>query len=95
MTRKFLVVHGLVQNVGYRHFVWRTAQMCNIKGFVKNADDGSVQVLADGSDKDMAWFMDEIDIDIKDGAQVFKIDEDNEQLKKYAGKAYQDFKIES
>ena len=48
VTRK-LVVTGLVQGVWFRKFVSDAAKQLNINGWVRNADDGSVEILAQGS----------------------------------------------
>ena len=37
---------GLVQGVGYRYFVKRKADSLNLKGYVKNLYDGTVEVVA-------------------------------------------------
>lgn len=42
------VVHGLVQGVNYRYFVQRNAESLEISGYVRNLDDGSVEVVAEG-----------------------------------------------
>ena len=42
------VVHGQVQGVGFRDFVVRRAHSLNLRGYVRNARDGSVEVLAQG-----------------------------------------------
>ena len=41
-------VHGYVQGVGYRQFVARAARRLMLVGYVRNEDDGSVEVLAEG-----------------------------------------------
>ncbi len=46
-ARRFLV-HGRVQGVGYRAFVWREAARLGLAGWVRNRTDGSVEVLARG-----------------------------------------------
>ena len=94
MSRLFLIVHGAVQGVGYRHFVWRTASGLGIRGFVRNADDGSVEVLADADSERLKRFMQEINVDFQNGPQVFKIDIDNEALKKFEKKKLEGFVIE-
>ena len=48
VTRK-LVVIGLVQGVWFRKFVSDTAKQLNINGWVRNVNDGSVEILAQGS----------------------------------------------
>ena len=47
VARKFLV-GGDVQGVGYRFFAQRAAARHQIVGYVKNLDDGQVEVLAEG-----------------------------------------------
>jgi acylphosphatase len=41
-------VHGLVQGVGFRYFVRRQASALGLSGYVRNAADGSVEVVAEG-----------------------------------------------
>ncbi len=42
------IVHGRVQGVGYRYFVYSRALECSLKGFARNQWDGSVLVVAEG-----------------------------------------------
>ena len=46
-VRKYLIT-GKVQGVGYRYFATRVARDLNLKGWVKNLDDGRVEALASG-----------------------------------------------
>lgn len=41
-------VHGRVQGVGFRYFVIEQALTLGLRGYVRNARDGSVEVLALG-----------------------------------------------
>lgn len=41
-------VYGIVQGVGFRAFVQREAQRLQLHGWVRNREDGSVEVLATG-----------------------------------------------
>ncbi|PSH04914.1 MAG: acylphosphatase [Acidobacteria bacterium] len=50
MFRRFLVT-GRVQGVGFRWFVEREAQLIGVGGWVRNRDDGAVEVLASGEKK--------------------------------------------
>jgi acylphosphatase len=48
MERLHAVVHGDVQGVGFRYFVQRKAQQLGLTGWVRNNDDGSVELVAEG-----------------------------------------------
>lgn len=50
MTATRFVVRGLVQGVGFRWFVWRQAKRFGLRGLARNLRDGSVEVIADGSE---------------------------------------------
>jgi acylphosphatase len=47
VARQFFI-GGNVQGVGYRFFAQRAAARHQIVGYVKNLDDGRVEVLAEG-----------------------------------------------
>lgn len=44
-----LIVEGRVQAVGFRYFTWQTAQSFDVTGWVRNREDGSVEIAAEGS----------------------------------------------
>ena len=46
---RFYRVRGRVQGVGFRYFVERAAHSLALSGWVRNDDDGSVEVYAVGS----------------------------------------------
>lgn len=48
------VVSGRVQGVGYRYFALKCAEQLGVAGFVRNTPDGSVEVIAEGSDELLA-----------------------------------------
>ena len=52
-------VYGSVQGVGFRYFTQQEAVRLNLRGYAKNLDDGSVEVLACGNDEQveklLAW----------------------------------------
>ena len=50
LTKRF-IVRGRVQGVGFRWFVEREAAMLGLAGWVRNNDDGTVEVLASGDDE--------------------------------------------
>ncbi|MDP8262129.1 MAG: acylphosphatase [Candidatus Ancaeobacter aquaticus] len=52
--------HGVVQGVGFRFTVVRISYDYNIKGFVKNLLDGSVEVVAEGNMEILEQFLHKI-----------------------------------
>jgi acylphosphatase len=48
MERLHAVVRGDVQGVGFRYFVQRNAGRLGLRGWVRNNDDGTVEVVAEG-----------------------------------------------
>ena len=50
------VVAGRVQGVGYRYYVLRQAEVLGVSGYARNRSDGSVEVVAEGSDTALADF---------------------------------------
>ena len=48
MDRLHAIVHGDVQGVGFRYFVQRRAQQLNLDGWLRNNDDGTVELVAEG-----------------------------------------------
>lgn len=42
-------IHGTVQGVGFRRFVLYHANQLNLRGFVTNMEDGSVECVAQGT----------------------------------------------
>lgn len=52
-----ILVSGRVQGVGYRYFARRSAVSLGIRGFVRNLDDGRVEVVAMGPDRSVQEFI--------------------------------------
>jgi acylphosphatase len=48
-----IIILGFVQGVGYRQYVKNNAKKLDLKGWVKNTDDGRVEVLAQGRKEDI------------------------------------------
>ena len=53
IARRYLV-RGRVQGVGFRHFVGKLANSLGVRGYVRNLDNGSVEVYATGSAEQLA-----------------------------------------
>ncbi|WP_292408300.1 MULTISPECIES: acylphosphatase [unclassified Methanoculleus] len=53
---------GRVQRVGYREHVYNETFERNISGYVMNLKNGEVEIVAEGSEKDLQEFINEINI---------------------------------
>jgi acylphosphatase len=49
MERLHAIVRGDVQGVGFRYFVQRHARQLGLTGWVRNNDDGTVELVAEGA----------------------------------------------
>jgi acylphosphatase len=65
------IVSGRVQGVGFRWFTLNSAQMIGIKGYVKNRANGTVEIVARGTDEQLERFL----MDIKKGPSFSRVDE--------------------
>jgi len=48
INRLHATIEGHVQGVSFRYFVVEQAQRLDLKGWVRNRNDGSVEVIAEG-----------------------------------------------
>ena len=55
IARRYLI-SGEVQGVGYRYFTQRSSARHQVRGYVRNLDDGRVEVHAEGSPKAIEEF---------------------------------------
>jgi acylphosphatase len=86
--RRYLV-KGRVQGVGFRWFVEREARLIGVGGWVRNCDDGAVEVLAAGSNVQLGSLYDKL----KSGPPAARIDEVQvEDVPPFSG--YNTFQIE-
>jgi acylphosphatase len=84
MQAKRFLVSGMVQGVGFRFFVERTATSLGISGFVKNLFDGRVEVYAIGDAKRIDALKDALSRGPR-MASVDRVDEQNaEVLREYS-----------
>lgn len=56
MQAYVLIVSGRVQGVGFRWFAEREALKRNIRGYVRNLEDGRVEILAQADRESLAGF---------------------------------------
>ena len=60
--RAEIILKGRVQKAGFRDYIDEVAFNLNLRGWVKNLDDGTVKVVCEGSSKDIEKFVDKIKI---------------------------------
>ncbi|MCL5239510.1 MAG: acylphosphatase [Candidatus Marsarchaeota archaeon] len=87
-----LIVHGVVQGVGYRNLVRDVARRRNVTGHVRNLRDGSVEVVAVGDSDTLALFEKEIAVSYQHGPQVMHIERAEQDAGD--GEGYDGFRIE-
>ena len=51
--RRHIVFYGSVQGVGFRYRAYYAAQACGVSGWVRNCYDGSVEMEAEGTPRDI------------------------------------------
>jgi acylphosphatase len=66
-------VHGRVQGVGFRYNTLQIAQELRVTGFVRNRSDGTVEIVAEGSDDQLNELIDWVHRG-PSGAQVTQVD---------------------
>jgi acylphosphatase len=86
--RRYLVI-GRVQGVGFRWFVEREARLIGVGGWVRNRDDGAVEVLAAGDHEQLLSLYDRL----REGPRAARIDQVVvDEAAPFSG--YQTFQIE-
>ncbi len=58
--RAEITVSGTVQGVGFRWFTTRQAQSYGVTGWVRNNEDGSVSVVAEGDEGSLKSFIEDL-----------------------------------
>ncbi len=84
-----LIVSGLVQGVGFRFFTQRAAARHQVRGYVKNLEDGRVEALAEGDEKSVENFKH----DLTAGPTHARVTE-IEEIVLEPGNLYSSFRIE-
>lgn len=59
-TNRTIRIIGIVQGVGFRWFVKEKAEKLEISGYVGNMEDGTVQIEAEGTKKNLEKFTEEV-----------------------------------
>lgn len=58
LARLHAIVSGIVQGVNFRYYTSREAERLGVKGWVANREDGTVEVVAEGSRPDLERLQD-------------------------------------
>ena len=82
-----LYIKGTVQGIFYRNFIKEHAERYNVKGFVRNLEDGRVEAFLEGNSDDVNKMMDIC----KQGPKHSKIKE--VQVKQESFQNFSNFKI--
>ena len=60
--RAEIIVHGRVQKAGFRDFIDEIAFNLDLHGYVKNLDDGTVQIICEGEEGNIKELLEKINI---------------------------------
>ncbi|MCF7908775.1 MAG: acylphosphatase [Candidatus Omnitrophica bacterium] len=63
--RNHIFFSGMVQGVGFRFGALSLAKKYNIKGWVKNLNDGRVEIIAEGKNRDLDSFVSDLGIEFE------------------------------
>lgn len=81
-------VFGKVQGVGFRHFTMVRAKRLGLKGYVKNLEDGTVEVVAEGHEEAILKLLDMLKL----GPTTAKVEKVEYEIGEYR-KQFEDFDI--
>lgn len=85
------LIQGRVQGVGFRWFVHREASELEVRGWVRNTDEGDVEVVAAGDPQDLA----ELRASLKSGPRGSRVDRVIEHtLEESEGRHLSSFRID-
>ena len=60
MKRAHVFYSGRVQGIGFRYTAQNIAENLGVYGWVKNLEDGRVEIVAEGEEKNLKEFLDKI-----------------------------------
>lgn len=86
-----LRIHGRVQGVGFRAFVYREAQLLGIDGWVRNRTDGTVEALVRGDQGTIADLL----ARIEEGPRWGRVDRVDQTIESDNGDGPHGFNIRS
>ena len=85
---KQYLVRGTVQGVGFRNFSVKVARQNDLKGFVRNLKDGSLEIIIEGNE----WAVKLFEEVIREGPPLARVDEIQVEVREPVGDL-REFKI--
>lgn len=82
MKQLHLMIHGKVQGVFFRKFVKKTADSLGLNGWVRNNPEGTVELIAEGSEEDLEKLLEKC----REGPDAANVEGINADWKEYTGK---------
>ncbi|MBP6004147.1 MAG: acylphosphatase [Pyrinomonadaceae bacterium] len=89
MIARTFLISGLVQGVGYRYFAQRSAARHQVRGYIKNLEDGRVETYVEGSERSVNGFR----LDLAAGPINSRVNQIEELVQDPNG-LYSNFRIE-
>ena len=89
-TRLEVLVVGKVQGVFFRAFTARVARLLGISGWVRNEEDGSVKIVAEGEKNSLLSFLEKV----RKGPPLAKVKSVDIRWCDFAGE-FTDFEVRS
>lgn len=78
---RLIRVHGKVQGVGFRFFATRVARRLELKGWIKNQRDGTVDAVVEGESARIDEWLEEI----REGPRFAEVTKIEQKKEKYRG----------
>ena len=90
MAKEQRLIHysGMVQGVGFRYTAYHLARQYDVTGYVRNLEDGRVELLIEGAVGDIDSFL--ADLRRRMGSYIHKV---TQQVSPHTGQ-YREFSIE-
>ncbi|MBI2667221.1 acylphosphatase [Candidatus Woesearchaeota archaeon] len=88
MIRFHVFAYGIVQSVGFRNYIKTKANKLNIKGWIKNLEDGRIKAVFEGEENNVNEILEHC----KKGPYLAKVDNIIVKKEKYVNE-FKDFEI--
>ena len=93
MFRAHFIASGRVQGVGFRNFACRIGESIGATGYAKNLPDGTVEIVAEGTDSQLAELARRLeDAKMPFGIHVEKLEE--KKREKISARSFASFGVE-